>query len=136
MPGSVVDIDSARGQRLSENAAENAWVEAGAPTPMQIWRQLQADGRAPTAEVLPQWLTTEQVAQMVSKAPKTIRRAIRDGRLTASGGPPYPYRVARADAVEFAKASIAPRRRAPSPQRRGRKAPGTTFRDLARKAKP
>lgn len=135
MTDRVVNIGSAEGRRLAEEAAITAWAEAGAPTPMQMWQQLQADGNAPPAETLPQWLTTEQVAQMVAKSPKTIRRAISEGRLTASGGPPYPYRIAREDAVEFATASIAPRRRASTAPKRGRKPPGRTFRDLARGAK-
>lgn len=124
-------------EHLMEDAAIEDWKDAGAPTPMAMWQELQrqSNGEAASAD-LPEWLTVKEVAERYRWSAKTVRKDIREKRLIASNAAPgRPYRIRRSDADAWAEARRAPNRRKPTqrPQRRtGTKATGS-FRDLVQK---
>lgn len=102
---------------------------------MAMWQQLQRERGEETARTsdLPEWLTTEEVAQHFGWSAKTVRADIRAGRLLATER--RPYKVRRADAEAWAVARRAPTAKPPKqPKRRTASQPSErTFRELARK---
>jgi hypothetical protein len=74
---------------MEEEEAIGGWIEAGAPSPMDLWRQMQ--GVAPV-DARP--LTIEQAARRENVSQKTIRRKL---RALAAMDPPGAYRVGDGD---------------------------------------
>lgn len=54
-------------EQMEEQDAHDSWLDAGAPSPLAMWRQLQGLEPAPP-------LTVEQAAQRVSRSARQVRR--------------------------------------------------------------
>lgn len=74
---------------MREEMETQRWIEAGAPSMLEMWRQL--DGAEPF-DTIP--LTVDQAARRLNVKPKTIRRRL--PQLTAMD-PPGAWRVGKGD---------------------------------------
>ena len=113
---------------MEEEEAIGEWIEAGAPSPMTLWRQRQG-----VAPIDAQPLTIEQAARRENVSAKTIRRRLPAleameprGAYRVGDGDRAPWRIIPAALDDLRGQSTAPepakptrdRRRAPTPRKR------------------
>jgi hypothetical protein len=103
-------------EALREEEDVTRWIEAGAPSPLDVWRQL--DG-VPHADTIP--LTVAQAADRMNMSEKWVRSRLRRletmeprGAYRTSSGSRAPWRIIPAALDRLHEQSVEPKPAAPS----------------------
>lgn len=104
-----------------EQARIDDWITKG-----------EAGEQGPSVPITGEWATVKEVAALLRKSEKTIRRYIKDGELKAHGDKHHPYRVHRDDLTGFIDSKRGKRRETIAKQAtRGKQR--STFKDLVKR---
>lgn len=121
---------------LEDGAPSYVCGECGRPASGVSVRDLASDEvAAPVAPApaIPEWSTVAEVAARHHLAAKTIRKAISDGTLDATGSKHRPYRIHRdAEHAGVEARRAGPRKPGAKSGRRRKSSAASTFRDMAR----